>query len=190
MVSSSGRLRSSRPSRWRWVDTPAGAGRLIVPEVMTASPPAVCGARGQHTAEAASPPGILPRPVRRGIIRRMSKQRQPKYCYEYPRPALTTDLVVVTTEARPRVLLIRRKRGPFAGRWAIPGGFVDENESLESAARRELCEETGVEADRIEQLHTFGDPGRDPRGHVVSVVYLARLDPRKVKPAAADDAAE
>ena len=78
------------------------------------------------------------------MIAAMSKARRPKYCYEYPRPALTTDIVVVTREKRPRVLLIRRKKDPFAGRWAIPGGFVDENESLDEAARRELREETGV----------------------------------------------
>jgi 8-oxo-dGTP diphosphatase len=113
-----------------------------------------------------------------------------KFCYEYPRPAVTVDVVVATTEARPRVLLIRRKHEPFAGRWAIPGGFVDENEALDAAARRELREETGVHTERIEQLHTFGDPGRDPRGHVVSVVYLARVEASQLKPVAADDAAE
>ena len=74
--------------------------------------------------------------------------------------------------------------------WAIPGGFVEMEESLEAAARRELREETGVEVDEMEQLHTFGDPGRDPRGRTISVVYLARVDARKVKPRADDDAAE
>jgi 8-oxo-dGTP diphosphatase len=120
----------------------------------------------------------------------MSKKIAKKFTYDYPRPAVTVDVVIVSTEARPRVLLIRRKHDPFAGHWAIPGGFVDENEALDAAARRELKEETGVEMDRIEQLHTFGDPGRDPRGHVISVVYLARLDAAQVRPAAADDAAE
>ena len=87
-----------------------------------------------------------------------------KYTNDYPRPAVTVDVVIVTREAEPRVLLIRRKLDPFAGMWAIPGGFVDMDESLEEAARRELREETGVETGQLEQLHTFGDPGRDPRG--------------------------
>src|SRR3954451_4124928 len=94
-----------------------------------------------------------------------------KYCYEYPRPAVTVDAVIVTREERPRVLLIRRKHDPFAGQWAIPGGFVNMDESLDDAVRRELQEETGVKASRLEQLHTFGDPSRDPRGRTISVVY-------------------
>jgi 8-oxo-dGTP diphosphatase len=113
-----------------------------------------------------------------------------EYCYEYPRPAVTVDVVLVTRETRPRVLLIRRKNEPFAGMWAIPGGFVDMDEALETAARRELLEETGVEAEHLEQLHTFGDPGRDPRGRTVSIVYLAKVDAKQVHPQAADDAAE
>jgi 8-oxo-dGTP diphosphatase len=113
-----------------------------------------------------------------------------KYTYDYPRPAVTVDVVIVTRERRPRVLLVRRKHEPFAGMWAIPGGFVDMDEPLEAAARRELREETGVEAGRLEQLHTFGDPGRDPRGRTISVVYLARVDADRVRPEAADDAAE
>jgi 8-oxo-dGTP diphosphatase len=110
--------------------------------------------------------------------------------YEYPRPALTTDLVLITTEPRPRVLLIRRKHEPFAGCWAFPGGFVNENEPLEAAARRELKEETGVEVEHLEQLQSFGDPDRDPRGWTVTVAFIGRVDAGKLKPIAADDAAE
>jgi 8-oxo-dGTP diphosphatase len=73
------------------------------------------------------------------------------------------------------VLLVKRKKPPFQGEWAIPGGFVEPDEPLESAARRELREETGVEPVHLEQLRTFGDPGRDPRGWTISVTYLARL---------------
>jgi 8-oxo-dGTP diphosphatase len=113
-----------------------------------------------------------------------------KFTYDYPRPAVTVDVAIVTREAQPRVLLIRRKHDPFAGMWAIPGGFVDMEEPLEAAARRELREETGVQTGEMEQLHTFGDPGRDPRGRTISVVYLAQVDPGQVKPEAADDAAE
>jgi 8-oxo-dGTP diphosphatase len=120
----------------------------------------------------------------------MTKPRKKKYTYEYPRPAVTVDIVVATKEFRPRVLLIRRRHEPFAGMWALPGGFVDQDESLDVAARRELREETGVKTSRLDQLQTFGDPGRDPRGHTISVVYLTQLNPARVKPVAADDTAE
>lgn len=120
----------------------------------------------------------------------MSTKGGQKHTYEYARPALTVDVAIVTREARPHVLLIRRKKDPFAGSWALPGGFVDENERLADAARRELVEETGVAAVDLEQLYTAGDPGRDPRGWTVSVAYLAQVDSNAVKPVAADDAAE
>jgi 8-oxo-dGTP diphosphatase len=120
----------------------------------------------------------------------MKQSRKKPFCYEYPRPAVTVDIVVVSRDDPPRVLLIRRKHDPFAGMWAIPGGFVDMDESLEDAARRELREETGVRGGRLEQLRTFGDPGRDPRGRTISVVYVTMVDPVKVRPRAADDAAE
>jgi 8-oxo-dGTP diphosphatase len=113
-----------------------------------------------------------------------------KFTYDYPRPAVTVDVVIVTREKKPRVLLIRRKHPPFAGMWAIPGGFVEMDESLEAAARRELLEETSVRISGLRQLQTFGDPKRDPRGRIISVAFLAQVDPRKLKPVAADDAAE
>jgi 8-oxo-dGTP diphosphatase len=120
----------------------------------------------------------------------MSKARKKGYTYEYPRPAVTVDVIIVTRERTPRVLLIRRKHDPFAGMWAIPGGFVDMEETLEAAARRELREETGLDVADLEQLHAFGDPGRDPRGRTIAVAYLAQVDAAKVKPQAADDAAD
>jgi 8-oxo-dGTP diphosphatase len=120
----------------------------------------------------------------------MAATKPGRFSYDYPRPALTVDVVVATREPRPRVLLIRRKNDPFAGRWALPGGFVDEGEALAAAARRELTEETGLTADELEQLYTAGDPGRDPRGWTVSVVFLARVDADRVTAVAADDAAE
>jgi len=110
--------------------------------------------------------------------------------YDYPRPSLTADLLLITNEDRPRVLLIRRKHEPFAGCWAFPGGFVNENEPLEAAARRELKEETGVEVEHLEQLQSFGDPGRDPRGWTVTIAFIGRVDAATLKPIAADDAAE
>jgi 8-oxo-dGTP diphosphatase len=118
----------------------------------------------------------------------MGKAR--KHCYDYPRPAVTVDIVVLTDEAAPRVLLIRRKADPFAGRWALPGGYVEENEPLDAAARRELREETGIDADALEQVMACGDPGRDPRGWTVTVVHQTVVKPDAVQPAAADDAAE
>ncbi len=113
-----------------------------------------------------------------------------KYTYPYPRPAVTVDVVIATREAKPRVLLIRRKHDPFAGGWALPGGYVEMDEALDEAARRELFEETGVKVKELVQLHTFGAPDRDPRGRTISVAYLAFIDADKVTPRAADDAAE
>ena len=117
----------------------------------------------------------------------MAAAKPGKFRYDYPRPALTVDVVLATRDARPRVLLIRRKSDPFAGTWALPGGFVDEGERLIDAARRELEEETGVEVEELEQLYAAGDPGRDPRGWTVSVVFLGRVKRAKAK--AGDDAA-
>lgn len=89
-------------------------------------------------------------------------------------PSVTVDVVLVAPlDGRLKVLLIKRKRPPYEGCWAIPGGFVEPNEPLEVAARRELLEETSAEPAVMEQLHTFGDPGRDPRGWTISVAYLA-----------------
>ena len=94
--------------------------------------------------------------------------------YEFPRPAFTVDCVVFGLDEEDlKVLLIERELAPFAGRWALPGGFVRQDESPEVAARRELAEETGIERVFLEQLYTFGEPGRDPRGHVVSVAHYA-----------------
>ncbi len=114
--------------------------------------------------------------------------KRAKFSYEYPRPAVTVDVVLATREMRPRVLLIQRKKDPFAGTWALPGGFVEENEKLADAARRELKEETSLDVADLEQLHTAGDQGRDPRGWTISVVYLARVNANELKPIAADDA--
>lgn len=102
---------------------------------------------------------------------------------------VTADAIVLTREPVPRVLLIKRKQAPFAGSWALPGGFVDMEESLESAASRELREETGMEGVALIQLHTFGDPGRDPRGRTISVVYFGVVS-EPSKPCAGDDARE
>ena len=113
-----------------------------------------------------------------------------KYTYEFPRPAVTVDIVILTHESEPHVLLIRRGDEPFKGAWALPGGFLDQNETLIEAAHRELREETGVTGVELEQLGAFADPGRDPRGWTVTIAFLARVDRSAVKPRAGDDAAE
>lgn len=102
-------------------------------------------------------------------------------------PALVADCVVV--DAKGRVLLIRRGNPPFKGRYALPGGFVDVGEAVEDACRRELREETGVEAGRLQLIGVYSDPGRDPRGHTCSVAFLARVTGRKAQAKAGDDAA-
>jgi 8-oxo-dGTP diphosphatase len=97
--------------------------------------------------------------------------------YEYPRPALTVDCVLFGLDEEDlKVLLVQRDVEPFQGRWALPGGFVRLDESLDDAARRELQEETGVGDVFLEQLYTFGEPGRDPRERVVTVAYYALVN--------------
>jgi 8-oxo-dGTP diphosphatase len=113
-----------------------------------------------------------------------------EYCYPYPRPALTVDLILVNQAvSETYVLLIRRKHPPFAGTWALPGGFVDEGETLLQAAKRELKEETNLIVNDIQQVGAFAAPGRDPRGWTISVAF-AGVSSTLVKPEAGDDAAE
>lgn len=122
------------------------------------------------------------------------------FTYPYPRPAVTVDMVVLAiVGAELRVLLIRRGEPPHRGRWALPGGFVrvrddgGQGESLDAAAARELQEETGLRpADvLLRQFHAFGEPGRDPRGRVVSIGYFALVPADLItRTRAGDDAAE
>lgn len=107
----------------------------------------------------------------------------------YPRPALTVDCVVFgLDEVNLNVLLVERRLKPYAGQWALPGGFVGIDETLDAAARRELAEETGIENLFLEQLYTFGDLNRDPRDRVVSVAYYALVKLTDFRIRAATDA--
>lgn len=124
----------------------------------------------------------------------LRKSSTPKlFQYAYPHPAVTVDAVVFRfTGQTLEVLLIRRAQPPYAGQWAFPGGFVDMQESLETSAARELNEETGLSVSPAElyQLGAFGDPGRDPRERVISVVFI-HLASRPEQPlSAGSDAAQ
>jgi len=124
-----------------------------------------------------------------------AKQGAPlRYCYDYPRPAVAVDLVVTrwtktkSGEKRREMLLIQRKHEPFAGCWALPGGFLDENETLEQAAARELMEETRLVARKLRPLGAFSTVDRDPRGRVISFAYAIEV-PSTARQQAGDDAA-
>jgi 8-oxo-dGTP diphosphatase len=115
------------------------------------------------------------------------------YTYEYPRPALTVDCIVFGLDLEDKdlkVLLIRRALDPFKGKWALPGGFVHVNETIDDAALRELREETGVGRVYLEQLYTFGTIDRDPRERVVSVAYYALVKLTEHQVQAATDATD
>lgn len=119
---------------------------------------------------------------------------------DYARPSVTVDMLLFTVQDKIsdnikkvpdkelKVLLIKRKNHPYICRWAIPGGFVDINESLNEAARRELKEETNIDNVYTEQLGTYGDVKRDPRMRVISVANIALVSSENLKPCAGDDA--
>lgn len=114
-----------------------------------------------------------------------------KYTYDWPRPMVTVDAAVFRYSAgRCELLLIKRKNEPFRGKWALPGGFVDMDEELEDAVVRELTEETDLTGVPLEQMHTFGTIGRDPRGRQITIVFMGIADERKNNIKAGDDAAE
>ncbi len=110
---------------------------------------------------------------------------------QFARPSVTVDVIIFSlAENDLKVLLIRRKHKPFADMWAIPGGFIRLDESLEEAAARELEEETAVTGVYMEQLYTFGSPKRDPRTRVITIAYFALVPYDAIKPRAGTDAAE
>ena len=104
--------------------------------------------------------------------------------------SVTTDCVIFFRNGnKPKVLLVKRKKDPFKDLWALPGGFLEENEPLEIGAKRELQEETGLKVEKLEQLHTFGALGRDPRGRTISITYWGEVS-REEDVKGSDDAAE
>ncbi|SFE95655.1 NUDIX domain-containing protein [Thermophagus xiamenensis] len=114
-----------------------------------------------------------------------------KYCYSYPRPAVTADVVALAGQKKNnlQILLIKRKHPPFQDMWALPGGFVDIDEDIDAAAHRELEEETGLNGVALKQIGAFGKPHRDPRHRTITIAYLACLkQPALVE--GRDDAAE
>lgn len=114
-----------------------------------------------------------------------------RHCYDWPRPAVTTDVAVFADrDGDLSILLIQRGGEPFAGCWALPGGFLDETETLEACAARELREETGLEAGSMRLFGTYSAPGRDPRGRTVTVAYWTRVEDSSDVPVAGDDAAD
>lgn len=113
------------------------------------------------------------------------------YTYKYPRPAVTVDALIFTLcENRWKTLLIKRKHDPFEGMWAIPGGFMDMDETLEAAAKRELEEETALRGIALQQLHTFSTLGRDPRHRTITTVFYGFMPTGAQVAVAGDDAGE
>lgn len=113
------------------------------------------------------------------------------YTYEYPRPAVTADVVLLKkTGEQIFVLLIERKHPPFEGFWALPGGFMNMDETLEETALRELQEETGISGVKLEQFHTFSKVKRDPRHRTVTTVFIGFADINTMQPLAGDDASK
>ncbi len=98
------------------------------------------------------------------------------YTYDYPRPAVTADCVVITRGDSPKVLLIQRGGEPFKGSWAFPGGFMNMDEDTEQCAIRELEEETGLVVSEVKQIGAYSAVNRDPRGRTITVAYLAVVD--------------
>jgi 8-oxo-dGTP diphosphatase len=110
---------------------------------------------------------------------------------ELENPLVTVDVLMMSLRQKDlQTLLIKRRSWPFENMWAIPGGFVNTDESLEEAAKRELQEKTGMQDVYLEQLYTFGNPGRDPRARVITVVYFALLDAERLQVRMAADTAD
>ena len=111
------------------------------------------------------------------------------YTYKYPRPAVTADMIVLTDEPDPQILLIQRGDEPFKGCWAFPGGFMNMDETTEQCARRELKEETGLDIEEVQQVGAYSTVDRDQRGRTITVAYITHV-PQILPVTGLDDAAE
>jgi len=111
--------------------------------------------------------------------------------HKFKKPSVTTDIIIFTIQDdNLKILLVKRDIRPFKNQWALPGGFVRINESLEQTAKRELEEETGVKDVYLEQLYTFGNPKRDPRGRIISIAYIALINSENIKLKATTDVSD
>lgn len=110
------------------------------------------------------------------------------FTYEYPRPAVTADIAVLRMEGIPEILLVQRKDPPFQDMWALPGGFMEMDETLEETAQRELREETAIEAGELIRFDTYDKPDRDPRGRTITQVFIMLWNEAMGKPQAGSDA--
>ena len=111
------------------------------------------------------------------------------YTYDYPRPAVTADVSVLRLDEVPEILLIQRLDPPFKDMWALPGGFMEMEETLEETARRELMEETSIRAGELIRFDTYDKPGRDPRGRTITQVFVMIWKEEMGRPKAGSDAA-
>jgi len=111
--------------------------------------------------------------------------------HKFEKPSVTVDIVIFTIKNNDlKILLVKRNLEPFKDKWALPGGFVRIHESLEDAAKRELEEETGVKNVYLEQLYSFGEPKRDPRGRVITIAYMALVNSDDIKLKATTDVSD
>lgn len=119
----------------------------------------------------------------------LTSRQEGNFCYKYPHPAVTTDCVIFGFDGTAlKVLLIERGIEPFKGCWALPGGFLNPDETAEQGARRELQEETGLKTAYVEQFHTYTQPDRDPRERVITIAFIALVKIEEVQ--GGDDAAK
>ena len=126
--------------------------------------------------------------VSRRTVNGKKMAKEEKYTYQYPRPAVTADVAVLRMEGVPEILLVQRKDSPFKEMWALPGGFMEMDETLEEAARRELLEETSVQAGELLRFDTYDKPGRDPRGRTITQVFVMVWKEEMGQPRAGSDA--
>lgn len=111
------------------------------------------------------------------------------YCYEYPRAAITADIIVLNKQ-KTHILLIKRKNEPFKNKWAFPGGFMDMNETIEQTAKRELQEETSINCNEYKQFRVYSEVNRDPRHRTLTVCFYCFVDNAATNAEAGDDASE